>query len=168
VTDKLPTERLDEIAKNLIREIPLIPPTASDAYGFGKQIQRIATMALLADNLGIADARKNAVSVMQAALTPWLAATNDNPLSYATTYGGVVTLKSLDTFASDFGSGWYNDHHFHYGYVIYAAAAIAKIDGAYFADPVRKVSVCLVFVMYAVCVVCVVCVVYSVVWCSVV
>lgn len=26
----------------------------------------------------------------------------------------------------DFGNGWYNDHHFHYGYNIYAAAVVAK------------------------------------------
>mmetsp|Transcript_10461 Transcript_10461/g.25692 ORF Transcript_10461/g.25692 Transcript_10461/m.25692 type:complete len:766 (+) Transcript_10461:163-2460(+) len=26
----------------------------------------------------------------------------------------------------DFGNGWYNDHHFHYGYHIYAAAIVAK------------------------------------------
>ena len=32
----------------------------------------------------------------------------------------------------DFGSAVYNDHHFHYGYYIYAAAAIAKKDPAWF------------------------------------
>ena len=140
VADKLPTERLDEIARDLIREVPQIPPTAEDAYGFGKQMQRLATLALLADNLGIADARRSAVSGMQAAFTPWLTGLNSNPLCYDTTYGGIVTTDSLTDFMTDFGSGWYNDHHFHYGYLIFAAAAIAKIDPVYFADPVRKVN----------------------------
>ena len=27
-----------------------------------------------------------------------------------------------------FGMGYYNDHHFHYGYFVYAAAVIAKSD----------------------------------------
>ncbi len=89
---------------------------------------------------GIADARKSAIGIMQTALTPWLSGTNDNPLSYDSTYGGIVTANSVENFASDFGSGWYNDHHFHYGYIIYAAAAIAKIDATYFADPAKKVS----------------------------
>ena len=68
-----------------------------------------------------------------------MSGTNDNPLSYDSTYGGIVTANSVENFASDFGSGWYNDHHFHYGYIIYAAAAIAKIDATYFADPAKKV-----------------------------
>ncbi|KAL3940620.1 MAG: hypothetical protein SGBAC_004876 [Bacillariaceae sp.] len=28
----------------------------------------------------------------------------------------------------DFGNGYYNDHHFHYGYHVYAAAVVAKYD----------------------------------------
>lgn len=28
----------------------------------------------------------------------------------------------------DFGNGYYNDHHFHYGYHVYAAATVAKFD----------------------------------------
>ncbi len=32
---------------------------------------------------------------------------------------------------ADFGNGEYNDHHFHWGYIIYAAAVIAKYDGAW-------------------------------------
>ena len=31
----------------------------------------------------------------------------------------------------DFGNGFYNDHHFHYGYNIYAAAVAAKLDPAW-------------------------------------
>ncbi|KAF5099705.1 hypothetical protein D0Z03_000966 [Geotrichum reessii] len=30
---------------------------------------------------------------------------------------------------ADFGSSYYNDHHFHYGYLIHAAAVIGKLDG---------------------------------------
>lgn len=138
VRDKLTTEMLDEIARELISEIHQYPPGASDPYGFGKQIARLASLALLADNLGIADTRKAAVTIMQESLTPWLLGTNSNALNYDTTYGGVLSTDSLTSFSRDFGSGWYNDHHFHYGYIIYAAAAIAKIDGAYFNDPLKK------------------------------
>ena len=28
----------------------------------------------------------------------------------------------------DFGNAWYNDHHFHYGYYIYAYAVLAAFD----------------------------------------
>jgi len=33
-------------------------------------------------------------------------------------------LHHLADHNADFGNGWYNDHHFHYGYFIYAAAAV--------------------------------------------
>jgi len=33
---------------------------------------------------------------------------------------------ALDSVNENFGNGWYNDHHFHYGYHIYAAAIVAK------------------------------------------
>jgi len=33
---------------------------------------------------------------------------------------------------ADYGSGRYNDHHFHYGYFIYAAAVIAQLDEEYY------------------------------------
>ena len=35
-----------------------------------------------------------------------------------------MTENGLDDHDADFGNGWYNDHHFHYGYFIYAAAAV--------------------------------------------
>lgn len=47
------------------------------------------------------------------------------PLQYDTTWGG---LKSSGTPAQDFGNAYYNDHHFHYGYHVVAAAILAKID----------------------------------------
>lgn len=37
----------------------------------------------------------------------------------------------LDNFNNDFGAGWYNDHHFQYGYFVYAMAAVAKLDQIY-------------------------------------
>lgn len=35
---------------------------------------------------------------------------------------------ALESVNQDFGNGFYNDHHFHYGYHVYAAAVVAKFD----------------------------------------
>ena len=43
---------------------------------------------------------------------------------YDPTWGGVVSQGGLANHDADYGNGWYNDHHFHYGYFIYAAAAV--------------------------------------------
>ncbi|KAK9390123.1 endo-1,3(4)-beta-glucanase [Lipomyces mesembrius] len=55
------------------------------------------------------------------------------PLKYdiiSDTYKGIVSSISLSTGNSgdDFGNTYYNDHHFHYGYHIHAAAVIGYID----------------------------------------
>ncbi len=47
-------------------------PAAIDPYSFGKEVARMAQVALLADNLGIANARAQAVANVEAALLPWL------------------------------------------------------------------------------------------------
>jgi endo-1,3(4)-beta-glucanase len=141
LSDKLSTSRMDEIGANLMREVSQVAPTAEDPYSFGKQLQRLAALALLADNLGIADARKTAMDTIKAALTPWLLGTNSNAFVYDSTYGGLLNTNSLTDKFSDFGAGWYSDHHFHYGYIIYAAAVVAKLDSGaqgYFSDVANK------------------------------
>ncbi|CUS24075.1 LAQU0S13e02718g1_1 [Lachancea quebecensis] len=47
------------------------------------------------------------------------------PLRYDTTWGGIIS-SGLES--QDFGNSYYNDHHFHYGYHVIAAAVLAKVD----------------------------------------
>ena len=48
-------------------------------------------------------------------------------------WGGVVSSATYATGdpGADFGNSYYNDHHFHYGYFIYAAAVIGYLDPAW-------------------------------------
>jgi endo-1,3(4)-beta-glucanase len=39
-----------------------------------------------------------------------------------------VNNKGYNNVYVDYGNGYYNDHHFHYGYFLAAAATIAKYD----------------------------------------
>ncbi|KAL4907263.1 hypothetical protein BDW74DRAFT_176044 [Aspergillus multicolor] len=51
------------------------------------------------------------------------------PLVYDTVWKGVVSSASYGGDAgADFGNTLYNDHHFHYGYFIHAAAIIGALD----------------------------------------
>jgi endoglucanase Acf2 len=68
---------------------------------------------------------------VETALTPWLQGLNPDALLYDKTYGGVITTNGVADLYADYGSGWYSDHHFHYGYFAYAAATLAKLDVPY-------------------------------------
>ena len=46
-------------------------------------------------------------------------------LVYDASHGGVVTRAGYKDAHADFGNGKYNDHHFHYGYLVHASA-VAK------------------------------------------
>ncbi|MBN8584999.1 MAG: T9SS type A sorting domain-containing protein [Ignavibacteria bacterium] len=57
-------------------------------------------------------------------------------LLYDTKFRGIISSRSHDSLnlnnGIDFGSALYNDHHFHYGYLLYAAAVVAKKNPAWF------------------------------------
>jgi Glycosyl hydrolase family 81 C-terminal domain len=71
------------------------------------------------------------IQAVETALTPWLQGLNPDALLYDKTYGGVITTNGVADLYADYGSGWYSDHHFHYGYFAYAAATLAKLDVPY-------------------------------------
>jgi len=133
LADKLSIAQLDNIAYWLQMEVKSMPPAAADTYNFGKELGRMARLALIADNLGIADARQVAVSVLENSLNSWLQSSNSDALVYDRTWGGIVSTHGLtdSSMNADYGLGWYNDHHFHFGYFIYAFATLAKLDPLY-------------------------------------
>jgi len=58
------------------------------------------------------------------------------PLFYERAWGGVVSSASYVTGSDgiDFGNTYYNDHHFHYGYFVLAAAIIGYLDRNWLKD----------------------------------
>ena len=126
-----PPDRLGAVRAALAVDAGFVPDAATvggDAYFGGKQLAKLARLALIADELG----ETATAATLRARLSPlvaaWLDGTNSNPLVYDTTWGGVVTTAGLANPGAEFGQGHYNDHHFHYGYHLYAAAALAKAD----------------------------------------
>lgn len=116
---------------------------ADDPYGFGKQIARLARLVLCAQELiDLAGAHHvdsqlqysldSTIIRMEKLMLPWLSEYDNDALVYDDTYGGIVTVHGINDSAADFGSGWYSDHHFHYGYFVFAAAVIAKYDKPFF------------------------------------
>ncbi|KAI7832138.1 endo-1,3(4)-beta-glucanase [Kickxella alabastrina] len=111
-------------AQSLTDSPATLPP---DPYFFGKAVARAARIALIADEIGDAASCDLAASRAMQWLDPWLNGTNPNYLLFDTEWCGLVSQAGLSDPGADFGQGRYNDHHFHYGYFVYAAAALAKL-----------------------------------------
>ncbi len=53
-------------------------------------------------------------------------------MQYDSTYGGILSQNSLLHANNEFGLGWYSDHHFQYGYLLYGMAVLVKLDDIFY------------------------------------
>lgn len=117
--------------------------TPNDPYFGGKEYAKIGRLISIAEHSQINDTAAAATlrASAKTALEPWINASNSNAIKYDTTWGGINTTNGLASSNNDFGAGYYNDHHFHWGYHVYCAAAIAKNDSTWLAANQDKVNV---------------------------
>lgn len=100
-------------------------------YYSGKILDKFAyVLYVLYYVLNDTDSTKTFLAQMKTALQRFTSNTQTNPLCYETNWGGICSTAGMANGDSsqDFGNAFYNDHHFHYGYHIHAAAITAKID----------------------------------------
>ncbi|KDO28959.1 hypothetical protein SPRG_20067 [Saprolegnia parasitica CBS 223.65] len=109
-------------------DIALYPTFTLDAYNFGKQIAREARLVLMAERFNDSSTVAIGLAKMKRELAKWWDPASTNCFYYDTTYGGLVTKAGLADRDAEFGAGYYNDHHFHYGYFAYAAAVLRRFD----------------------------------------
>ncbi|KAI9824472.1 MAG: hypothetical protein M1826_007335 [Phylliscum demangeonii] len=100
-------------------------------YFSGKALSKFATLIYtihdIAKNATLA---KGGLDRLKAAFAVFSNNLQKFPLVYETAWKGVVSNASYVTGnpGVDFGNTYYNDHHFHYGYFIHAAAVIGFLD----------------------------------------
>jgi endo-1,3(4)-beta-glucanase len=111
-------------------------PDQNSWYNAGKHFMRAANFAVVADVLGEAELRTEVVSWYKTAVAPFVDGTIPNRIVYETSWKGVVSRKGMDDSGADYGNGYYNDHHYHWGYFLSANSIIAKFD----ADFKTKIS----------------------------
>jgi endo-1,3(4)-beta-glucanase len=102
---------------------------AADTYYGGKSIYRAANLLAVARQVGAEDAVTELTDRLGTALDEWLdpdgcVERTERCFVYDPAARGIVGL------ATSFGSEEFNDHHFHYGYFLYAAAVVAAEDPA--------------------------------------
>jgi endo-1,3(4)-beta-glucanase len=73
-------------------------------------------------------------------LGKWVKNRQRKPLVYDKTWGGIITSWANEKkgLKQDYGNGLYNDHHFHYGYWVYAAAVVGSLDPSWANDDSNK------------------------------
>ena len=101
----------------------------TDTYFGGKQLAAIARLSLIADEVGQADLAETYRTNLKGFIARWLEINGE--LVYDQSWGGVNDKIGINDPQGNFGFGFYNDHYFHLGYFIYAAAVLAKSDPAW-------------------------------------
>mmetsp|Transcript_42661 Transcript_42661/g.68726 ORF Transcript_42661/g.68726 Transcript_42661/m.68726 type:complete len:822 (+) Transcript_42661:72-2537(+) len=121
-----------------------------DPYNAGKMLAKMANIALVGEAVGIPLKKMTRfLDGLASGLEYWINGTSRNTLVYDESWGGVVSCGCKYAYPPprclnsgppndcpalngdpvgngfDFGNGAYNDHHFHYGYLTYAAAGLA-------------------------------------------
>jgi endoglucanase Acf2 len=103
-----------------------------DTYWTGKGLGRAARAAEIADQLGRTAQRDLLLNAIRTRLTNWLTA---SPGEATRLFVYDANWGTLIGYPASYGSdSELNDHHFHYGYYIAAAATLAKFDPAWAAN----------------------------------
>jgi endoglucanase Acf2 len=142
----------DKIMKQVKFDLTRVLPVKNEnVYGYGKQVARLAQLAHIADLLtyvvplgtdasenGTAsqnsDIAKEATRLLHDYLSMFLKNEVDDYILYDFDFGGLVSVNGLRNHEEDFGNGWYNDHHFHYGYILYASAVMGRLNSTFVSE----------------------------------
>ncbi|KAJ8561886.1 hypothetical protein ON010_g7793 [Phytophthora cinnamomi] len=111
-------------------------PHEGSYYFKGKLLQKFGTMCLVARQLAyttnpeMKEVAQHGISKLQQLLSQFVNNQSAFPLVYDTVYKGIITSEALakNDMNVDFGNGVYNDHHYHYGYIVTAAAMALYLD----------------------------------------
>ncbi|GAB7350472.1 hypothetical protein MBLNU459_g1069t1 [Dothideomycetes sp. NU459] len=100
-------------------------------YYSGKALAKFAAIVYsIHDVVGNATLAATGLQKLEAAFAVFVSNQQILPLVYDSNWGGAVSSGTYvdGNSGDDFGNTYYNDHHFHYGYFVYAAAVIGYLD----------------------------------------
>jgi endo-1,3(4)-beta-glucanase len=117
------------VAERDLRRAMSEPIPSDSMYYAGKSLAKWATIVwvtkdvLANDNLATAGLDR-----LKQEMAKYVANQQMHPLYYDDTWEGIVSSAGFNDPGADFGNTYYNDHHFHFGYFVYAAAVIGYLD----------------------------------------
>ncbi|KAI8146515.1 endo-1,3(4)-beta-glucanase [Fennellomyces sp. T-0311] len=121
-----------------------------DNYFSGKGLQKFALLALILNkpdetHLRNPEMAAQSLDKLKSSLLPFIENRQPDPLRYDSVYRGVVAREGLpksmggtDNVEAAFGHSYYNDHHYHHGYLIVTAAIVHYLDPTWKSDELTK------------------------------
>ncbi|KDQ59730.1 glycoside hydrolase family 81 protein [Jaapia argillacea MUCL 33604] len=119
------------VAKLEVQQDPSQQSDLDSMYFSGKAIDKFATLCCAVwYSLKDREMTSDLLAKVKEAFARFADNQQKLPLVYDDAWKGIISsgLNRNGDLMSDFGNGCYNDHHFHYGYFVHAAAVIAHID----------------------------------------
>ncbi|GMM29538.1 endo-1,3(4)-beta-glucanase [Martiniozyma asiatica (nom. inval.)] len=124
--------KIHQVAKIEISEFDVVSFSNTDSmYASGKILDKGAFMLYVAAFvLKDEELIQTMLNKMKTAFNRFTDNKQIAPLVYDTCWKGVVSSAGISegNFYCDYGNCFYNDHHFHYGYHIHAAALVGLVD----------------------------------------
>jgi endo-1,3(4)-beta-glucanase len=127
----LPSPDRAAVARDVVADLSRQGDANGGSYFGFKELGRLATVAELARRAGSGSAREQALRRLRSLLVDWLTYSGQDDaryFGYDRTWGGLVAVPA------EFGAQDYNDHHFQYGYLVRAAATLARADPTFVRD----------------------------------
>ncbi|KAF9129371.1 hypothetical protein BGW39_004211 [Mortierella sp. 14UC] len=120
-------------------------------YFAGKGLAKFALLCLVVKDVlnDTEEVQRKCLDKLKGSFARYMENRQKFPLVYDRIWRGLVSVQGLNHGAlADFGNSWYNDHHYHYGYFIHAAAIFRHLDpdwrteelGNYVDDLLRDVA----------------------------
>jgi len=104
----------------------LSDPPQKDPYWIGKSLLKLALAAEIAEQVGDLVTRDDLLTAIKNEISDWFDGRAPSLFYYDATWRTLISVPA------SFGSAKeLNDHHFHYGYYLYAAALVARHDPAW-------------------------------------
>ncbi|KAF8471085.1 endo-1,3(4)-beta-glucanase [Kalaharituber pfeilii] len=123
--------KIKEVVEQEVRQDVEGQSNLDSMYFAGKALAKYAQIALVAADI-VADhaLAKQALEKLICAMSRFTENRQKFKLVYDEEWKGLCSEASWATGdpGIDFGNSYYNDHHFHYGYFIYTAAAIVRLQ----------------------------------------
>ncbi|WP_067603367.1 glycosyl hydrolase [Nocardiopsis listeri] len=115
-------DRMATLIDEVLAEEELFPEPG-DTYWDGKAMGRLAQLVPIADSIGDTEARDELLGLVKERLEDWLTVGGTRQFHHDAEWGAMLGYPDSFGAATEL-----NDHDFHYGYFVSAAATVARYD----------------------------------------